>query len=293
MPDLTVAQNIWFRHEPLSPLHTIRKSKLRQKTAELFERFRVPAPSPDLEVRRLTLAERQVVEIAKALARAPSVLILDEATSALAPRETEWLLALSRTLSRSGMLVIFISHRLAEVRQVADSVTVFRNGKTVASHPIGAVSDDEIITEMLGRQLDRLYPERKPTATATVALRTRGPFGRRATCGSRSRPARRRGARGRRPAGAWTAGAVPVAFRRRAVRAARSSLDGKPRDDPQPAPGARAAARHWRMVPEDRRAAGPAPLQEHPREPDAVRHFALLATSASSTRLASGAWSMR
>ena len=117
-------------------------------------------------MRRLTLAERQVVEIAKALARAPSVLILDEATSALPPRETEWLLDLSRTLSRSGMLVIFISHRLAEVRQVADSVTVFRNGKTVASHPIGEVSDDEIIAEMLGRQMERLYPERKPTATA-------------------------------------------------------------------------------------------------------------------------------
>lgn len=174
VPDLTVAQNIWFRHEPLSYFHTIRNSKLRQKTAELFERFRVPAPSPDVEVRRLTLAERQVVEIAKALARAPSVLILDEATSALPPRETEWLLDLSRTLSRSEMLVIFISHRLAEVRQVADRVTVFRNGKTVASHPIGEVSDDEIIAEMLGRHMERLYPERKLTATANIALRTRG-----------------------------------------------------------------------------------------------------------------------
>ena len=173
IPDLTIGQNIWFRHEPLSYLHTIRKAKLRQKTAELFERFRVPAPSPDVEVRRLTLAERQVVEIAKALARAPSVLILDEATSALPPRETEWLLDLSRTLSRSGLLVIFISHRLAEVRQVADRVTVFRNGKTVASHPIGEVSDDEIIAEMLGRQMERLYPERMPTATANIALRTR------------------------------------------------------------------------------------------------------------------------
>jgi ribose transport system ATP-binding protein len=174
VPDLTVAQNIWFRHEPLSFFKTIRKATLRERATELFERFGIPAPSPDIEVRRLTLAERQVVEIAKALARAPSVLILDEATSALPPRETEWLLNLSRTLSRSGMLVIFISHRLAEVRHVADSVTVFRNGKTVASHPIDEVSDDEIIAEMLGRRMERLYPERKPTATSNVALRTRG-----------------------------------------------------------------------------------------------------------------------
>ena len=87
------------------------------------------------------------------------------------------------------MLVIFISHRLAEVRQVADSVTVFRNGKTVASHPIGEVSDDEIIAEMLGRQMERLYPERKPTATANIALRTRGLVCRRAARRRRSRPA--------------------------------------------------------------------------------------------------------
>jgi ribose transport system ATP-binding protein len=173
VPDLSVAQNIWFRHEPLSALKTIRRSRLRQKTIELFDRYAIPAPPPDTEVRRLTLAERQVVEIAKALARSPSVLILDEATSALLPRETEWLLGLSRQLAAAGLLVIFISHRLAEVRQVADSVTVFRNGKTVATHAIAEVSDDAIISEMLGRKLDRLYPERVPTATERVALRTR------------------------------------------------------------------------------------------------------------------------
>ena len=173
IPDLTVAQNIWFRHEPLSMFRKVRKKALRQRTADLFDRFHVPAPRHDIEVRRLTLAERQVVEIAKALARSPSVLILDEATSALPPRETEWLLKISRDLARNGMLVIFISHRLAEVRQVADQVTVFRNGKTVASHAIGEVSDDEIITEMLGRHLDRLYPERIPTSTENVVLKTR------------------------------------------------------------------------------------------------------------------------
>src|SRR4029078_3244015 len=103
---------------------------------------------PDLEVRRLTLAERQVVEIAKALARSPSVLILDEATSALPPGETEWLLQLARELSGAGMLVIFISHRLAEVRQVADRVTVFRNGKTGGAQALGGGSGGDSLTEM-------------------------------------------------------------------------------------------------------------------------------------------------
>jgi len=174
VPDLTVERNIWFRREPLSPFRTVRAGKMRADTLALFERYRIPVTRPDIEVRRLTLAERQVVEIAKALARDPAVLILDEATSSLAPRETEWLLDLARSLAASGMLVIYISHRLAEVRHLAKRITVFRNGMTVAAHDMTDVTDDEIIAEMLGRRLDRLYPERKPTATDRVALKIRG-----------------------------------------------------------------------------------------------------------------------
>ena len=174
IPDLTVEQNVWFRREALSPLGTVRGSLLRRNTLDLFARYRFPATRPDQEVRRLTLAERQVVEIAKALAREPDVLILDEATSALAPRETEWLLGLAFELAGAGKLVIYISHRLAEVRHVASRVTVFRNGVTVAAHDTAAVSDDEIIAEMLGRRMDRLYPEKVATATERIALRVRG-----------------------------------------------------------------------------------------------------------------------
>jgi ribose transport system ATP-binding protein len=152
----------------------VRVRALRERTLELFARYRFPAIGPDQEVRRLTFAERQLVEIAKALARDPTVLILDEATSALAPRETEWLLGLARGVAASGSLVIYISHRLAEVRQVADRITVFRNGMTVAAHDTSAVSDDEIIAEMLGRRMDRLYPARRSTATERIALKVRG-----------------------------------------------------------------------------------------------------------------------
>jgi len=174
VPDLTVEQNIWFRREPLTGLGTVNARKLRADTLALLDRYDIPVARPDVEVRRLSLAERQVVEIAKALARDPSVLILDEATSSLAPRETEWLLGLARKLADSGMLVIYISHRLAEIRHLAQRVTVFRNGMTVAAHDTASVSDDEIIAEMLGRRLDRLYPERIPTATDRVALKVRG-----------------------------------------------------------------------------------------------------------------------
>jgi ribose transport system ATP-binding protein len=174
VPDLTVAENIWFRREPLSLIGTVRKAKLRRDTQDLFERYHIPGPAPDQEVRRLTLAERQVVEIAKGLAHAPAVLILDEATSALPPRETEWLLGLAGRLAGEGMLVIYISHRLAEVRQIAERITVFRNGATVSAYDTKAVADDDIIADMLGRRMDRLYPARVPTATDTIALRLRG-----------------------------------------------------------------------------------------------------------------------
>jgi ribose transport system ATP-binding protein len=174
IPDLTVEQNIWFRQETLSPIATVRRTEMRRKTLVLFEKYGFPAIPPDREVRRLTLAERQIVEVAKGLAADPKILILDEATSTLPAREAEWLLGLTRTLAAEGRLVIFISHRMAEVRHIADRLTIFRNGVRVAAHDARAVEDDVIVAEMLGRKLDRLYPERHATATDRIALKVSG-----------------------------------------------------------------------------------------------------------------------
>jgi ribose transport system ATP-binding protein len=173
VPDLTVEQNIWFRRETLSPIGTVRRAEMRRETLALFERYEFPVLTPDREVRRLTLAERQIVEVAKALASDPKILILDEATSTLPAHEADWLLGLTRKVSAEGRLVVFISHRMAEVRHIADRLTIFRNGATVAQHDANAVSDDVIVAQMLGRKLDRLYPERHATATDRIALRVR------------------------------------------------------------------------------------------------------------------------
>lgn len=174
IPDLTVEENIWFRHEPLTFLRTTDRKRMRADTLALFARYNFPTIRPDRELRHLTLAERQIVEIAKALAKKPRILILDEATSALPAIEAEWLLRLSRQIADEQRLAIFISHRMGEVRAVADRVTIFRNGRTVAAHDAIAVSDDQIVTEMIGRQLDRLYPVRTPTATDRTALDVKG-----------------------------------------------------------------------------------------------------------------------
>ena len=171
IPDLTVEENVWFRHEPMTRLRMTDRSVMRRRTLELLDRYAFPPLRPDQELRRLTLAERQIVEIAKGLAKDPGILILDEATSALPAREAEWLLKLSRQLASEGKLVIFISHRMAEVRAIADRLTIFRNGRTVAAHEAKAVTDGEIVAQMIGRNLDRLYPERISTATARTALK--------------------------------------------------------------------------------------------------------------------------
>jgi ribose transport system ATP-binding protein len=173
VPDLTVAENIWFRREQRTPLGTISRRALRRRTRALLERLRFPQLDPEREVRGLSVAERQLVEVAKAVAGDPRVLILDEATSALSPQEVRWLLGLARRLAEEGLLVIYISHRLAEVREVADHLTVFRNGRNVGTREAG-VSEDEVVSLMLGRQLERLYPDKVATATDRVALGVQG-----------------------------------------------------------------------------------------------------------------------
>jgi ribose transport system ATP-binding protein len=173
IPDLTVEQNVWFRNARLTPLATVDAAALRRRTLELFERYRFPVISPGAWSHRLNLAERQIVEIAKGLAKSPRVLILDEATSALPAREAEWLLGLTRQLATEGKLVIFISHRMGEVRQIADRITIFRNGTTVAAHAKDKIDDDAIVTRMIGRPLTQLYPPKIDTSTGRVALTVR------------------------------------------------------------------------------------------------------------------------
>jgi ribose transport system ATP-binding protein len=102
------------------------------------------------------------------------VLILDEATSALAPAEGAWLLDLARRTAREGGIVIFISHRLAEIRDVADRMTVFRAGTDVGAGPIDEIDDDEAVRLMLGRRVERLYPRRRAAPREEVALSVRG-----------------------------------------------------------------------------------------------------------------------
>jgi ribose transport system ATP-binding protein len=171
IPDMTVAENIFFGIEDLTVGGTISRASLRRRTEALFAGLGLTAIDPAAPVGTLTIGAQQLVEIAKSLARDPKVLILDEATSALVPGEVDWLLDTARRRANAGGLVLYISHRLEEVRRVADRVTVLRNGETVGTDTIAALSDEDIVSMMLGRRLDRLFPERRQTTRPEVALK--------------------------------------------------------------------------------------------------------------------------
>ena len=163
---------------------------------------------------------------------------------------------------------------MAEVRHVADRLTIFRNGRTVAAHETNAVSDDEIVTEMIGRHLDRLYPERIATATDRVALRVSG-----LSAGQRLRASISTSAKARCSASAVCRAMASASCSRRcsapAGRAARSS-SGASRSTAAVRASADRPRRHRAGAGGSPRP-GPAPDQKRAREPDAVRHPALLA----------------
>lgn len=170
IPDLTVAENIWFRRESRTPWRSIRTRQLERDTRDLFDRYQLGGIPVTARVRDLSVSQRQLVETIKVISTAPKLFILDEATSALSPREVEWTHDRARELADSGSSVIYISHRLAEAREVASAVTVFRAGRNVASGELNKIPDDELIYLMLGRRVENLYPAKKGAPSSDPML---------------------------------------------------------------------------------------------------------------------------
>lgn len=173
IPDLTVGENVWIGREPMTHFGTVSMRSIRRRTADLFAHLGIEQIDPMTEVRLLSVAERHLVETAKVLSGEPEIVIFDEATSALAPDETNWMIARARSLASEGRVVIYISHRLGEIRAVADRVTVLRGGKNVGVRGRDELDDDELVTLMAGRRIERLYPAKTSTATTRIALRIR------------------------------------------------------------------------------------------------------------------------
>jgi inositol transport system ATP-binding protein len=168
-PDLTVAENICMGQEPTRFLGWIDRRAMQRRAAELLERLGIPI-SPRARMGRLTVAEMQTVEIAKALSHNAEVIIMDEPTSAISDREVESLFGVIRDLKQNGVAIIYISHKMDEVFRIADTITVLRDGRYVATHRAAELDHDRLISLMVGRELGSCYPERPTCQSDDVAL---------------------------------------------------------------------------------------------------------------------------
>jgi ribose transport system ATP-binding protein len=160
IPDLTVAQNIFLGHEPRNRFGLIDAARLNRQAAALLADLGFTAIDPEAITRELALAERQLVEITKAVGKQPQLLILDEGTSALGASEVKQIFAILRRLREQGCSVAYISHRMEEIQTICDRATVFRDGRHVATFQIGSKSHDQIVGMMIGRELVEVFPPR-------------------------------------------------------------------------------------------------------------------------------------
>jgi inositol transport system ATP-binding protein len=158
MGPMTVAENIWIRREPTNRLGFINHGEMQRRTEELFTRLNIDI-DPTVEVRSLSVANRQMVEIAKAVSFNSDVLIMDEPTSALTEREVDHLFRIIRALKAEGKGIIYITHKMSELFEIADEVSVFRDGKYIATKPSAELTRDEIIRMMVGRDITQMFPK--------------------------------------------------------------------------------------------------------------------------------------
>jgi ribose transport system ATP-binding protein len=172
VPHLSVAENIYLAREPRRGFLVDRK-KLRQDAKRCLDRLGVDL-NPDQKVRGLSVAQCQMVEIAKALSLDAEVLIMDEPTSSLTEQETRLLFKVIRDLKASGVGIVYISHRLDEMAEIVDRVTVLRDGRYISTDDFHAITVDDIVTRMVGRSLEEKFPERTSKPTEEVIFSVEG-----------------------------------------------------------------------------------------------------------------------
>jgi ribose transport system ATP-binding protein len=163
IPHLSVAENIFLGREPLNPLGLIDYGALHRRSSELLRRLQLDV-APSTPVASLRVGQQQVVEIAKALSFAARVIIMDEPTSAITMQEVEVLFGLIGQLKRQGVGIIYITHKLDELPRIADDVTVLRDGCFITAREVAAITADEIVRLMVGRDPSDLFRSRSAGA---------------------------------------------------------------------------------------------------------------------------------
>jgi len=171
MPYMTVAENVWITREPKNRVGFVDHGALYRKTEALFKTLNIDV-DVRAEIQTLSVANRQMVEIAKAVSYNSDVLIMDEPTSALTGTEVEHLFAIIRTLRSAGKGIIYITHKMNELFEIADECSVFRDGRYIATKLAAEVTRDDIIKMMVGREITQLFPKKEvPIGEVVLSIR--------------------------------------------------------------------------------------------------------------------------
>jgi rhamnose transport system ATP-binding protein len=167
-PDLSVAENIFMGRQPRAALGRIDRRAIAADTRALFARLGVDL-RPDEPARGLSIADQQIVEIAKALSFDARVLVMDEPTAALTGSEVARLFGVVDALREQGAAILFISHRLEEIFRICQRVTTLRDGRLIATEAVAGLTEDDLVRRMVGRTLDEMYPK-QDTVPGDIAL---------------------------------------------------------------------------------------------------------------------------
>lgn len=157
IPHMTVGENVFLESFPLKNNRTIDWDVLYEKTQDLLDTIGLDI-TPKTKVYKLTVSQQQMVEIARALSHEAKVIIMDEPTSALTPNEVDHLFNVIRKLKERGIGILYVTHKLEEVMALCDRVTVFRDGKLISSREVSETSTDNLVTDMVGRSIQTLFP---------------------------------------------------------------------------------------------------------------------------------------
>jgi len=168
VPEITVAENIFLGRQPMKG-GKLRWKQMFSDSQKILEDLSINLNAKAI-ISTLSVSQQQLIEIAKAFSREAKIIIMDEPTSAITADDTENLFNIIRGIIKKGTSVIYISHRLKEIFQIADTVTVLRDGKTVATMKVSETSEDDIVKHMVGRDIGDLYGEKSYTATEEILL---------------------------------------------------------------------------------------------------------------------------
>jgi ribose transport system ATP-binding protein len=169
----TVAENIFLEEYPTGRIGSIDWKAIHREAKALFDRIGFPV-DPAATTGRLPISQQQMVEIARALAHQARIVVMDEPTSSLSPSEVALLFTVIRRLTALGIAVLYVTHKLDEVFEIADRVTVLRDGRHVSTRPIGDHTHQSLIQDMIGRRIDNLFPRARGTPSRQVALAVAG-----------------------------------------------------------------------------------------------------------------------